>query len=203
MPNKLFPLCLSDFPVIGKWCSALFHILSVEFTLPPAETLTQHLPSIIPDPILSSSWQNKGLPQHLPHRLLHSLKNCWPIGDRWIQNHLCPYYGTDCVPKLCADLWRLYGLACCTNYVDHPLAFGVFVSSTLTLFSFILVARGSSLRFRTRAFIAFKFFLCCVWPRSLLLHVGPSCMDHTRIWQLITQSLKMYNKCSLVSPYPN
>ena len=123
-------------------------VLSVGFALPPTETLTQHLPSI--------------MPQHLPHRLLPSLRNCWPIGDRWIQNHLCSYYRTDCIPKLCTNIKRLYRLACWTNYIDRPLAFGVFVSSTLTPFPFILAARGSRLRFWTRAFIAFKFFLCCI-----------------------------------------
>ena len=158
------------------------------------------------DPILSSSWQNKCLPQHLPHRLLPSLRNYWPIGDRWIQNHLCPYYRTDCVPKLCADLWRLYGLACSTNYVDHPLAFGVFVSSTLTPFPFILAARGSCLRFRTRAFIAFKFFLCCVCTlaststsscRSILHGTYPNSSTYYAYF------LKMYNKYLIVRPYPS
>ena len=43
----------------------------------------------MPDPILSSSWRNNGFAQQLPHCLLPSLRNYWPIRDRWIQNHLC------------------------------------------------------------------------------------------------------------------
>jgi hypothetical protein len=47
------------------------------------------------------------------------------------------------------------------------------VSSTLTLFPFVLAARGCSLRFKTRAFIVFKFFLCWAWRSASAF--TPSC----------------------------
>jgi len=61
------------------------------------------------------------------------------------------------------------------------------------------------LRFRTRAFIAFKFFLCCVCTlaststsscRSILHGTYPNSSTY------YASFLKVYNKCSIVSPYP-
>ena len=88
----------------------------------------------------------------------------------------------------------------------NPLAFGVFVSSMLTPFPFILAARGSSLRFGTRAFIAFNFFLYCVC--TLASTSTSSCRSilhgtYTNSSTYYVYFLKIYNKYSIVRPYPS
>jgi hypothetical protein len=59
------------------------------------------------------------------------------------------------------------------NCADRPLAYGVLFSSSLTLFPFALAATGHSLRFWTRAIIAFKFFLYVAWVSVSAFN--PSC----------------------------
>jgi len=109
----------------------------------------------MPNLFSSFSGQNKSSAQQLPHRFFSPLRNKGPTWDRWIQNHLCPYYSTDSIPKLCNNLRRFYGLSCHANYINSKLSFGVLVSASLTLFPFVLYVRGCTCRFGARAFIVF------------------------------------------------
>jgi hypothetical protein len=140
------------------------------FALPPAESFTQHLQSIMLYLFSTSSGQNKNSAQQLPHRFFPPLMNQGPIGDRWIQNQLCSDYSTNSIPKLCYNLQRIYGLSCRANCIDSALPFGVLVSSSLTPFPFILAVRGCTCRIGIRAFIV---FLC--GARGFASALTPSC----------------------------
>ena len=103
----------------------------------------------------SSPWQKKSFAQQLQPRFFLPIKNQCPVGDCRIQYHLYSYYSTDGIMKLCYNLKGFYGLSCCANCIDRILPFRVLVSSSLTLFPFVLAVRGCSCRIQTRAFIVF------------------------------------------------
>jgi hypothetical protein len=156
--NKLFLLCWCNVSVICKWRSTLLDIPGIQFALPPTESFTQHLQSIMLYLFSTFSGQNKSFAQQLPHRFFPPLRNQGPTGDRWIQNHLCSDNSTDSIPKLCYNLQRIYGLLSCrANCIDSPLPFGVLVSSSLTPFPCVLTVRGCTRRIRTQAFIVFLY----------------------------------------------
>ena len=176
LPNKLFPLCWCDVPVICEWRSALLDIPCIQFTLPLAECFTQHLQSITPNLFSSSSGQNKCSAQQLPHRFFSPLRNQGPTWDRWIQNHLCPYYSTDSIPKLCNNLRKFYRLSCRANCINSKLRFGVLVSALLTRFLLlctsedVLAGSGPELSLSSSVGLG-------AWRRRLPLPAGAS-MDH-------------------------
>ena len=166
-------MCWCDVPVICEWRSTLLDIPCIQFTLPLAECFTQHLKSITPNLFSSSSGQNKSSAQQLPHHFFSPIRNKGPTWDRWIQNHLCPYYSTDSISKLCNNLRRFYGLSCRANYINSKLPFGVLVSASLTPFPFVLYVRGGTCRIGSRAFIV---FLHGSWGSALALTPASRCL---------------------------
>ena len=142
-----------------------------------------------PDSILSSSWQNNGFAQQLPHRLLPSLRNYWPIGDRWIQNHLCSIIEPIVFRNFAHTSGGSMGSpTTLTTLTNHSPSGYFFLPRWPHFLLFWLpeeVVWGSGPELSLPSSSSSVAF--AGWLRRLLLPVGGSYMDHT-IQQLITRS---------------